>query len=70
MHRLLSADFRRPGQPDEVTDETHRMRYFFVDELKRFLIAADLSLRGLTPFPDTTAHLSEGSWNVLGTASG
>jgi len=61
---------RRPGLPDEIADEVHRMRYFFADELERSLGDARLSLRALTPFPDTTAPLSSAAWNVLGTASG
>jgi SAM-dependent methyltransferase len=61
---------RRVGIPDRVTDEAHRMRYFFADELEPFLAAAGLSLRALTPFPDVTAPLSAAEWNVLGTASG
>jgi len=66
-YRLIN---RRPGMPEDVTEEKHRMRYFFRDELERFLGAAGLSKQDLTPFPDTTAPLSAASWNVLATASG
>ena len=66
-YRLID---RRTGLPDRVTDEVHRMRYFFADELERFLADAGLSLRALTPFPDTAAPLSDAAWNVLATASG
>ena len=64
-YRLIT---RRPGMPDEVTDEVHRMRYFFRDELERFLGERRLSLDAVTPFPDTTEPLSTGAWNVLATA--
>lgn len=60
---------RRPGMPEVTTDETHRMRYFFDDELGQFLRAAGLSLQTLTPFPDTAAPLSSASWNVLATST-
>jgi SAM-dependent methyltransferase len=66
-YRLIS---RRPGMPERVTGEVHRMRYFFSDELQRFLGAAGLSLENLRPFPDTTAPLSSAAWNVIAMASG
>ena len=59
---------RRPEMPEVVTEETHRMRYFFRDDLERFLGAAGLSLQRLTPFPDMTTPLSSAAWNVLATA--
>lgn len=61
---------RRLGMPDAMTEEVHLMRYFFPDELERFLDGSGLSLYGVTPFPDTTAPLSSASWNVLATALG
>jgi SAM-dependent methyltransferase len=66
-YRLID---RRPGVPDKVTDEVHRMRYFFPDELQRSLADAGLSLRALAPFPDNAARLSAADWNVLVTAVG
>lgn len=66
-YRLIS---RHPGMLEAVTDEVHQMRYFFRDDLERFLGDAGLSLQALSPFPDTTALLSSTSWNVLATASG
>jgi SAM-dependent methyltransferase len=66
-YRLIN---RRPGMAEDVTDEAHQMRYFFRDELERFLGASRLSLLDLTPFPDTTAPLSSAAWNVLATAAG
>jgi hypothetical protein len=56
--------------PEVITDEAHRMRYFFADELRAFLDATDLSLQNVTAFPDTNTPLSAASWNVLVTASG
>ncbi|HEY5483850.1 MAG TPA: class I SAM-dependent methyltransferase [Propionibacteriaceae bacterium] len=61
---------RRPGLPEVTTNETHRMRYFFRNELGQFLEAAGLRLVGLLPLPDTSAPLDSSSWNVLGTALG
>lgn len=66
-YRLIS---RLAGRPEVVTDEAHRMRYFFHDELDHFLGSAGLSLIDLVPFPNVTVPLSPESWNVLGTASG
>jgi SAM-dependent methyltransferase len=61
---------RRPGEPDVVADETHRMRYFFRDEVERLLDAAGLRVTGIAPFPDTGTPLSTETWNVLVTAAG
>jgi SAM-dependent methyltransferase len=66
-YRLVT---RRPGLPDEAFDEHHRMRYFFEDELRTSLAAANLELRSLRPFPDTGAPLSTDDWNVVGVAAG
>jgi len=46
------------------------MRYFFKDDLERFLAAGRLSLESLTPFPQTTGAPSTETWNVLATARG
>jgi len=61
-YRLIS---RRPEMRQVETNETHRMRYFFREELDQFLSVAGMSLQNLTPFPDTTAALSSAAWNVL-----
>jgi SAM-dependent methyltransferase len=61
---------RRKGRPDGLTDEVHRMRYFFTDELKTFLRDAGMSLVSLKPFPEMTGAPSEVSWNVLATVRG
>jgi SAM-dependent methyltransferase len=66
-YRLVS---RKAGLADEVTNEVHRMRYFYKDELGQRLLSAGLSLESLTPFPDATAPLDAAAWNVLATAVG
>jgi len=50
------------------TEENHRMRYFFPQELAFFLHQAGLELKGLTAFPNWETPASEESWNVLGIA--
>ena len=60
----------RPGHPDETAAETHRMRYFFKEELGAFLSEADLTLLSLTAFPDVENPPSVDSWNVLAVAAG
>jgi SAM-dependent methyltransferase len=61
---------RRPGSPDETAHETHRMRYFFEEELGEFLKEAGLTLRTVTAFPDVEHSPSAESWNVLAVAAG
>ncbi len=61
---------RRPGIPDTVTREAHRVRYFFPRELEQFLGSAGLALQSLASFPDIATPLSSASWNVLATATG
>jgi SAM-dependent methyltransferase len=66
-YRLTS---RRLGHPDSTVFETHRMRYFFEDELGRFLRDAGLTLRAVTAFPDLENPPSVAAWNVLVMAAG
>jgi SAM-dependent methyltransferase len=66
-YRLIT---RRSGRPEESVDEVHRMRYFFGDELERFLLGAGLTPGELVPFPNTSATLSEAEWNVAEIATG
>lgn len=61
---------RQRGVPDATVFETHRMRYFFEEELGEFLKAADLTLLTLTAFPDIENPPSAESWNVLAVAAG
>jgi SAM-dependent methyltransferase len=60
---------RAPGLQDDVVEETHRMRYFFPDELATSLTGAGLRLESLAAFPDASAPASEESWNVIATAT-
>jgi hypothetical protein len=46
------------------------MRYFFEDELGRFLRDAGLTLRAVTAFPDLENPPSVAAWNVLVVAAG
>ncbi|HEX7490070.1 MAG TPA: class I SAM-dependent methyltransferase [Candidatus Limnocylindrales bacterium] len=61
---------RRAGQPDATLSETHRMRYFFDEELENLLAEAGLTLKSLTAFPDVENPPSVDSWNVLAVAQG
>ena len=47
------------------TQETHRMRYFFPQELASFLAQADMEMVGLHQFGDLASTPDEGSWNIL-----
>ena len=48
-----------------VGEETHRMRFFFPQELERFLAEAELELVGLHPFPDLDSLLDSTTWNAF-----
>ena len=50
------------------TEETHHMRYFFRDELDRFLAASGFSLVRLGAFPAFDEEPGEETWNVLAVA--
>jgi hypothetical protein len=64
-YRLIN---RRPTLPEVVTGEVHRMRYFFREDLERFLGGAQMTLQTMTPFPDVATSLSTETWNVIATA--
>ena len=51
------------------TEESHRMRYFFPQELAYFLQQAGLELKSLTAFPSLDDPASEATWNVLGVST-
>lgn len=51
------------------TEETHKMRYFFSQELEMALNQTGLSLRTLTAFPNLTKPADETTWNTLIIAS-
>jgi SAM-dependent methyltransferase len=61
---------RSAGQRTVTTRETHRMRYFFEDDLARYLEAAELGLQAVAAFPDVENPPSVASWNVLVVAYG
>ena len=61
---------RHTGQSDVTAFETHRMRYFFEEELGGFLKEAGLTLRSVSSFPDVENPPSADSWNVLVVAEG
>jgi SAM-dependent methyltransferase len=61
---------RRTGQSDVTALETHRMRYFFEEELAGLLKEAGLTLRSVSSFPDIENRPSTDSWNVLVVAAG
>jgi SAM-dependent methyltransferase len=61
---------RRAGEPDATAAETHRMRYFFEDELGKFLGDAGLLIQAVTAFPEVERKPSLDSWNVLVIAAG
>ena len=51
-----------------ATDEEHRVRYFFGDELERFLTATGFTLLRLGAFPDFEQEPDDSTWNVLAVA--
>ena len=44
------------------------MRYFFADELRRLLAAADFELVSLSAFPSLDRLLTDDDWNALAVA--
>jgi SAM-dependent methyltransferase len=57
---------RRSGLPPAVVEESHRMRYFFADELASLVGQAGLALGDLRPFPDIGGPPTETTWNAYG----
>lgn len=45
--------------------ETHKMRYFFPQEIAMFLEVAGFELQSMTAFPSLEEKLSKKSWNAL-----
>ena len=56
------------GNRTAEMDEAHPMRYFFRDELDRFITASNFSLLRLGVFPAFDEEPDESSWNVLAVA--
>jgi len=48
----------------EEVKETHRMRYFFIQEMKFFLENADLKLVKVCPFMDSSKQPKIDDWNI------
>ncbi|HOX06165.1 MAG TPA: methyltransferase domain-containing protein [Planctomycetota bacterium] len=57
------------GEPPAETVEEHVLRYFFPDELGRFLAAAGFRLIRLGAFPDFDRDPGAGDWNVAAAAA-
>jgi SAM-dependent methyltransferase len=55
----------RHGGQASTTHETHRMRYFFGDELAGFLGSVGLELQLLSAFPDVREKANQTSWNAV-----
>jgi SAM-dependent methyltransferase len=53
------------GRPASVTEEDHRMRYFFPRELEDFLARADFTLLRLGAFPELDRDPDETTWNAI-----
>ena len=61
-------DVTRAGEVKQHYEETHRMRYFFPDELESMLAKEGLALMRLAPFPNVDETLNDSTWNALGVA--
>ncbi len=57
--------FRLAERGFEETRETHRMRFFFPQELRLFLEWAGFETLSITAFPSLDEPCSERSWNAL-----
>ena len=66
-YRLIS---RRPGMPDEATDEVHRMRYFFRETWSASSTRPGSRSATSRRFQTRQRPSSSAAWNVLATASG
>ena len=58
----------RNGEMEPITQESHRMRYFFGPELELFLTTSGFELVKLSAFPDIDQPPAADTWNVLGIA--
>jgi len=48
----------------EIVKESHKMRYFFIQEMKYFLESAGLKLIKVFPFMDSSRQLTIDDWNI------
>jgi SAM-dependent methyltransferase len=53
------------GRVLSETEEIHRMRYFFPQELAFFLAQAEMEMVGFHKYGDLSTTPDEGSWNIL-----
>ncbi len=58
----------RAGEVIRHYEETHRMRYFFPNEVESMLAKEGLELMRLAPFPNIDETLDDSTWNALGAA--
>lgn len=69
---ICTVDYRlerqSAGGETEVFEETHRMRYFFADELRDFVRQAGFTAFDLRRFPDHELPADQTCWNALGMA--
>ena len=56
------------GKAVEESNELHRLRYFFPQEVSLLLTQAGFELFSLTAFPSLTEKPTEQTWNVLAVA--
>jgi len=72
QRNLCTVDYRvwriDKGARLEETEESHRMRYFFLPELKLLLERAGLIPLRFGAFPDFNRDPDETTWNILGVA--
>ena len=69
--RLCHVHFeisRTGGDVAKSWTEDHTLRYFFPDELRSVLKAADLELLDLLRFPEGDKPPDEQAWNMIGVA--
>jgi len=68
VHQWVSVDYQilvfEKGAFSGEIRETHRMRYFFAQELKFFLETAGFDLLEMCPFLESGAAVSLDTWNI------
>ena len=67
-HHTCRVDFRTwrvvGGKTADESAESHTMRYFFEDELAKFLDAAGMDLCAVHPFENLHARPTDANWNI------
>jgi SAM-dependent methyltransferase len=59
---------QKNGQRADKTNESHTMRYFFQDDIDKFLKSADFRLLRLGAFPSFHQEPDDTTWNVMALA--